>query len=197
VAEAAPAPVITGNQYSEAQHFSLLKSAVESETASLIAAKSELETRNELLESEKAALATELSGASARIDLLVAEKATVEAAATTARTELAEFKSEIARTAQIAELKDARKVRVQAANDRLPTGFFSEERITRWAEMANEVFDAFIVDMTEMAKITTATPVSTPAVRESAAFSGGITPTTTGLISTTAQLLGTRRAANR
>lgn len=199
MANATEPVIITGNQYSEAQHFSLLKSAVESETASLTAAKSELETRVESLESEKAATATKLSEAQTRIDLLEADKATAEAAATTARTELDEFKAEIARTAQIAELKTARKARVQTANDSLTDAFFSAERITRWAEMSDEAFDAFVADMTEMAAavkpVTTTAVTTTEAARESAAFAGGTTPSTTGGPTALATLLGARRPA--
>lgn len=194
----ATAPVITGNQYTEAQHFSLLKSAVESETASLSAAKSELETRIESLESEKAASATELSEAKTKIDLLEADKSTAEAAAETARTELATFKAEIERSAQISELKSARKTRVQTANEALGDDFFSDERITRWAEMSDEAFDAFITDMTEMAKAakpatTETAPTATEAARESAAFAGGTTPSASEGPSTLATILGARR----
>lgn len=199
MANATEPVIITGNQYSEAQHFSLLKSAVESETSSLAAAKSELETRVESLESEKAATATKLSEAQTRIDLLEADKATAEAAAATARTELDEFKAEISRSAQIAELKTARKARVQTANDSLTDAFFSAERITRWAEMSEEAFDAFVADMTEMAKavtpIATTTVTTTEAARESAAFAGGTTPTSTTEGSTLSKLLGVRRGA--
>jgi chromosome segregation ATPase len=172
---------------------------VETETASLITAKSELEARVGVLESEKAATATELSEAKSRLDLLEADKSTAEAAAATARTELDEFKAEIARTAQIAELKTARQARVQTANANLATDFFSDERITRWAQMSEEAFDAFVTDMSEMAKPSQAgstTVTVTEAARESAAFAGGTTPAT-GQGSTTSQLLGTRRAANR
>jgi chromosome segregation ATPase len=190
------------NVYTEAQHFSLLKSAVESETSSLTAEKSELETRLEALESEKAAAATELSEAKTRIDVLEAEKATAEAAAESARTELAEFKTSIERSAQVEELKNSRKAAVQKANDSLADTFFSQERVTRWAEMAEEAFDALVADMTEMAK---ASPTSetkssetktTEVARESAAFAGGTTPSSESGESTLSQLLGgLRRSA--
>lgn len=188
---------VPGNVYSEAQHFSLLKSAVESETASLTTAKAELEARVEAVESEKAAKATELSEAQTRIDLLEADKASAEAAAEAARTELAEFKAEIARQAQISTLKDSRKSLVQAANAALSDDFFSDERITRWAEMSDEAFQVFVADLTEMAKATapaTATATTTTeAARESAAFAGGTTPTATQGVSTLASLLGAQR----
>ena len=197
----ATAPVIAGNQYSEAQHFSLLKSAVESETASLTAAKSDLEARVESLESEKAATATELSEAKTRIDLLEADKATAEAAAATARTELDEFKTEIERSAQVSELKTARKARVQTANASLDDAFFSDERITRWAEMSDEAFEAFVTDMTEVAAAakpatTTSTTSTVEAARESAAFAGGTSPSASeGPTALASFLGGIRRGA--
>ena len=110
----AAAPVITGNQYSEAQHFSLLKSAVAQETASLTAEKSELQARIETLESEKAATATELSEAKSRIDVLESAKVAAEAAAETSKTELADFKAEILRKQEI-ETKTTEKARETAA----------------------------------------------------------------------------------
>lgn len=199
MADTTTQPVV-GNVYSEAQHFSLLKSAVESETSSLTHAKTELEARLEVLEGEKAATATELSEAKSRLDLLEADKVSAEAAAAAARTELDEFKAEIARQAQISELKDARKARVQAANEALSDDFFSAERITRWAEMSEDAFDAFVADMTEVAKAstppaTTATTSTTEAARESAAFAGGVTPSADQGVSTLASLLGAGRRA--
>lgn len=203
MAEAAAVPVIAGNHYSEAQHFSLLKSAVESETASLTAAKSELETRVQALESEKASVAVELSEAKTRIDLLEADKSTAEKAAETARTDLETFKSEIARKEQISELKTARKARVQTANVALSQDFFTDERITRWAEMSDEAFDAFVTDMTEVAKASTSTTAETKtevtvkeAARESAAFAGGTDVTADSGISSVAALLGATRRAS-
>lgn len=200
VAEAAATPAISGNQYSEAQHFSLLKSAVESETASLTSEKAELEAKVTSLESEKAAQATELSEAKTKIDLLEADKTTAEAAAETARTELATFKSEIEHAAQVSKLKDERKAKVQTANASLEDAFFTDERITRWAEMSDEAFDAFVADMSEMAKAstpaTTPTTTTTEAARESAAFAGGTTPSaTTDGVSPLGTLLGLRRGA--
>jgi hypothetical protein len=201
VAEAAATPTIVGNQYSEAQHFSLLKSAVESETASLTAAKSELETRVETLESEKASAALELSQTKTQIDLLEADKSTAEAAAESARTELETFKTEIARKAQISELKNVRKSRVQTANEALDDDFFSDERITRWAEMSEEAFDAFVADMQEVAKVSKPVIASqtkstgTEAARESAAFAGGTSPSETEGPSALSTILSAQRWA--
>ena len=180
--ESAPA----GNVYTEAQHFSLLKSAVQQETAAVTAEKSELATRVETLESEKAALATELSEAKSRNDVLESDKATAEAAAETAQKEFADFKAELVRKDQVEQMKATRKQRVKAANDNLTDGYFTDERITRWAEMSDEGFDALITEMTEFAAATTPSgktgdneaEKTADKARESAAFTGGTTPST-------------------
>lgn len=171
-----------GNVYSEAQHFSLLRSAVEQETASLTTEKSELASRIESLESEKAALATELSEAQTRIDVLESDKATAEAAAETAKQEVIDFKAEIQRAADVAEKKSSRRERVQTANENLADGYFTDERVTRWAEMSDEDFDGLVAEMTEFAaagKTAAATEPETKTTEkasESAAFTGGETP---------------------
>lgn len=180
---------VSGNVYTEAQHFSLLESAVERETSSLTTEKSALEAQVQTLESEKASLASELSEVKSRIDVLEAEKATAETAAEAARTELSDFKSDLERKREVEDKKKARKDRVKAANESLADDFFSEERITRWAEMSDESFEALVADMTEVASASKASsststetvtnPTTTQQAKETAAFSGGTTPSTT------------------
>lgn len=195
----AAAPAITGNQYSEAQHFSLLQSAVAQETAALTTEKSELQGRVETLESEKAALATELSEAMSRIDVLESDKATAEAAAETARTEFADFKAFLDKKKDVEDKKSARKDRVKAANENLGEGYFTDERVTRWAEMSDEGFDALVNEMTEFAAAAKAeaAPVEKTAeqARETAAFTGGETPITPVQGSTLSLFLAARQAA--
>jgi DNA repair exonuclease SbcCD ATPase subunit len=195
-----PTPAPAGNVYSEAQHFSLLESAVERETASVTAEKSALEAQVQTLESEKAAVAVELDEAKNRIDVLEAEKATAEAAAETARTELEDFKSETARQARVEELKSERTAAVKAANGNLADNFFTPERVTRWAEMDDEAFGALVTEMRDFAEAAKAQPASEPEektteqARETADFSGGSAPTTTeGGTSTLASLLAVRQ----
>lgn len=174
-----------GNQYSEAQHFALLKSAVSQETAALNTEKSELQGRVETLESEKAALATELSEAKSRIDVLESDKVTAEAAAETARTELADFKDFLAKKKDVEDKKSSRKDRVKAANEHLGDDYFSDERVTRWAEMSDEGFDALVSEMTEFAAAAKAdkgdekVEKTTEQARETAAFTGGETAKST------------------
>ncbi len=194
-----PTPAPAGNVYSEAQHFSLLESAVERETASITAEKSALEAQIQTLESEKAAQAAELDEAKNRIDVLEAEKATAEAAAETARTELEDFKSETARIARVEELKAERTSKVKAANGNLADTFFTPERVTRWAEMEDEAFDALVTEMRDFAEAAKASEPAEPEkstteqARESAAFSGGTAPSTTEGPSTLASLLAARQ----
>lgn len=198
----AAAPVITGNQYTEVQHFALLQSAVAQETAALSTERSELQGRVETLESEKAAIATELSEAQSRIDVLESDKVTAEAAAETARTELADFKDFLAKKKDVEDKKSSRKDRVKAANEHLGDDYFSDERVTRWAEMSDEGFDALVAEMTEFAAAkaaageTAATTTTTELAKETAAFTGGVTPqpTTGGSVLSTF-LGGVRRGS--
>lgn len=194
---------VQGNVYTESQHFSLLKSAVEQANASLSTEKSELQSRVETLESEKAAIATELSEAKSRIDILESDKVTAEAAAETAKTELADFKDFLAKKKDVEEKKSKRKDRVKAANEHLGDDYFSDERVTRWAEMSDEGFDALVSEMTEFAAATKSkSEVAAETVekvaegaRESAAFTGGESPSTKteGSISPLSEFLAARR----
>jgi chromosome segregation ATPase len=203
VANETTPPAVAGNVYSEAQHFSLVKSAIEQETAALTAEKSELQGRFETLEGEKAALATELSEAKSRIDVLESDKATAEAAAETAKTELADFKDFLKKKQETEDKKSGRKDRVKAANEHLADGYFTDERVTRWAEMSDESFDALVSEMTEFAAAAKAEKAdedksdekTVEKARESAAFTGGVTPTATAEGSTLSLFLAKRQSA--
>lgn len=172
------------NVYTEAQHFALLTSAVERETASLTETTTQLEAQVAALSTEKAGVEAELSTAKDRIDVLEAEKASAETAAATARQELEDFKAELARQAEVASRKTDRVARVKAANANLDDSYFTDERVTRWAEMADEQFEALVADMTEAAAAVKPAEVktgdATEQARETAAFSGGTAPTGEG-----------------
>lgn len=188
------------NVYSEAQHFALLTSAVERETASLAETKKALEAQIETLGSEKAALADELASTQSRLDVLEAEKAAAEARADAAAQEFADFKAELALAAEIAEKKTARVERVRAANASLGEDFFTQERAQRWAEMSDDAFEALVADLTEVAAAVKPADLpgeksATELARESAAFTGGETATSTEGESTLSRLLGARRRA--
>jgi chromosome segregation ATPase len=186
------------NVYTEAQHFALLTSAVERETAQLAEAKESLSTQVQTLTSEKAALADELDTVKAKADVLEAEKAAAEARAEAAAKELEDFKAELALKAEVAEKKATRIERVKAANSALSTDYFTEERAQRWAEMSDETFEALVADLTEAAAAVkpATTPGDTPATelaKESAAFTGGEAPKAAADGSTLSSLLGATR----
>ncbi len=198
VAETTP-PAVAGNVYSEAQHFSLVKSAIEQETAALTTEKSELQSKVETLESEKAAMATELSEAKSKIDVLESDKATAEAEAETAKKSFEDFKADLMKKDQVSKKKSERSDRVKAANENLGDGYFTDERVTRWAEMSDEDFESLVTEMTEFAAAKPAEDKAdtktTEKARETAAFKGGETPSAKeGDSSLHSLLLATRQA---
>lgn len=171
------------NVYTEDQHFALLSSAVERETASLTVAKEELEAQVATTTTEKAALETQVSELAARIDVLEAEKAAETAAKDAAVAEFEAYKTELARAEQVETLKAERAAAVKAAASHLTDEYFTDERKARWAEMAEEQFSALVADLTEAAahmpkveanKAETEETVVTQAA-ETAAFKGGET----------------------
>lgn len=191
------------NLYTEAQHFALLESALTRETAELSEAKETLEAQVGTLSSEKAALADELATVKSRIDVLEAEKAAAEARADAAAKEFADYKAQLAREVEVAEKRTARIERVKAANNSLGEDYFTQERAQRWAEMSDEAFEALVADLIEAAAAAKPTETTGQSgsgeksaaelARESAAFTGGQTATSTSGETTLAQLLGAKR----
>jgi chromosome segregation ATPase len=141
--------------YTEAEHLALMADAVKRETAELTDAKGSAEAK--------------VSELTSRVDVLEAEKAALETAKAEAQKALDDYKAEVERAREVETAKQERLDKVKAANEQLPDSYFTEERIQRWAEMAEEAFTAFIEDITAAAG-------SSP-VKETAAFSGGQTPT--------------------
>jgi chromosome segregation ATPase len=141
--------------YTEVEHLALMADAVTRETASLTEAKESAETK--------------ISDLTARVDVLEAEKAALETKVSEAETAFDDYQTELERLAAIETAKQERVEAVKAANESLPESYFTEERIQRWAEMETASFDAFIADITAVA-------VSSE-VKETAAFSGGESPT--------------------
>lgn len=140
--------------YTSAEHLALMADAVTRETASLTEVKDGLETK--------------VSELAARVDVLEAEKASLETAKADSEKALADFKAEVERAREVEAAKNDRLEKVKAANGNLPDSYFTPERIQRWAEMAEEAFVAFIEDIT---------PLAGQPAKETAAFSGGETPT--------------------
>lgn len=184
--------------FTQEQHSSLVEKAVETALAGLTAEKAAVDDRAQTLESEKADLAAALTKAEAHLDVLAAEKVAAEKAAADTKSELDAFKAEIQRSAEVEVLKTERRDRVKAANANLPEDFFSIERVARWAEMASEIFDAFVTDISAVTVAApagdTTTTTTAAQARETAAFAGGVTPASTAGQSSLRSLFAARRS---
>lgn len=179
-------------KFTESQHFALLADAVSRETASLTEAKTALETEKSELQEKVTGLESEKSSLQSRIDVLEAEKAAEIASREKAEQDLAQYQADLAELAAVQERMANRVERVQASID-APVEYFTEARAQRWAQMADEEFDALLADLAEHAA---AKPKAkddgddddTPAflkkkkaddaekARETAAFTGGDAP---------------------
>jgi chromosome segregation ATPase len=142
--------------YTEAEHLALAADAVKRETASVTSAK-------ETAEAQVAELTT-------KVDVLESEKATLQSDKDTAVKALEDFKAEVERAKEIEGAKSDRKAKVKAANASLADAYFTDERVQRWAEMTEEAFTAFLDDIAP----------ATAATKETAAFTGGTSPTDPG-----------------
>ena len=151
-------PEPTGRTFTEDELLTLLTDRVQRETADL---KTQLST-----------LTAERDEAVKRVDVLEAEKAALTSERDKVTAEYETFKNDITEKAAVAERKDARIERVKSANDQLPDSFFTPERAQRWAEMAEEQFEALVADLTAAKSTETAAAPK----RETAAFTGGDSP---------------------
>lgn len=138
-------------KYTEAQHVAILTSAVERETASLATVKEALEARAEVLATEKAAADVALSEAMAKVDVLEAEKAAAVTRAEAAEKAHTDFVADLERAEAIEKAKEERKLAIQTADASLEADYFTEERVQRWAEMADDQFAVLVSDLTEAA----------------------------------------------
>lgn len=155
--------------YTEVEHLALMADAVTRETASLDAAKVDLETK--------------VSESAARVDVLEAEKAALETKVADAEKALADFKAEVELAQQIENRKKDRVDAVKAANAALPDTYFTDERVQAWAEMSDETFSIVIDGITATAGL---------GGKETAAFSGGDSPTATKTV-TAGSIFAARR----
>lgn len=165
------AKVPDDRSYTEVEHLALMADAVTRETASLTEAKESAETK--------------VAELSARVDVLEAEKAALETKVTEAEQALADFKAETEKAAAIAQAKDERVKAVKAANESLPDTYFTDERVQRWAEMTEEAF-AEVVDGIKAA-------AGVVGAKETAAFSGGESPTDKTASVTAGSIFAARR----
>lgn len=139
--------------YTEAEHLALSADAVKRETAQLTEAKSDLETK--------------LSEKAARVDVLEAEKSNLETEKSALQKEFDDYKASVERALEIETAKKDRVGQIKAANDKLPDAYFTDERVQAWAEMDETAFAIVLDGLTALAGAT----------KETAAFAGGITPT--------------------
>lgn len=174
------------NVYTEDQHFALLTAAVERETASLATAKEELEA-------QVASLTESQTEYQTRVDALEAEIASLTAARDEAVKEFEDFKADLAEKAEVEARKADRIAAIKAANSDLDDEYFTDERVNRWAEMADEQF-AVVLEAIETSaaaakkkknksdgdaedKVDGGADEVNEKARETAAFKGGTSPT--------------------
>lgn len=126
--------------YSAAEHEAIVTDAVARETARVA---DENASRITELETEKAELL-------AKVDTLESEKSALEQAKEKAETDLADFKAEQERAAEVEDRKADRiaAVRAISAHD-LTDEYLTDARVTRWAEMADEAFTDLVDTMVE------------------------------------------------
>lgn len=140
----------------EAAHIAIMADAVKRETAELTEA--------------NATLATEKAGLTARVEVLEAAKAQLETEKAELQKAFDDYKTETERLAAVEVAKATRLAAVKVANPALPDTHFTEERVQAWAELPEATF-AVVLDGIA------ATSGVAPAVKETAAFSGGESPT--------------------
>ena len=162
--------------FSEAEHIALLTDRVQRETATLTATIATLTT-------EKAELL-------AKLDVADAEKAAAITERDTAAAEVATIKAETARATEVAARVEARSAKVRELTPNL-TDYVTPERASRWAEMDDATFEAFVGDLAAVSGKTVAP--ATPKV-ETAAFTGGTSPAAPDTTHTSKTFLALARA---
>lgn len=116
--------------FSEEEHQALLRQQVEQAVADAVSDRdnkiAELEQRNDVLEAEKAQLQQDKDELSQQFE---------------------SYKEQVEQERAVEQRKAERVERVQAAAIHLPDDYFSDDRKQRWAEMADEDFEAFVQDL--------------------------------------------------
>jgi murein L,D-transpeptidase YcbB/YkuD len=118
--------------FTEAEHQALLESAVGREVAT----------------ATETAQAT-ISTLEQRVDVLEAEKSAAEQRVSEVTAEFTEFQENLEQEKAVEECKAERVERVKASAPHLNEEYFSEARIQRWAEMADDAFSALVEDFEE------------------------------------------------
>lgn len=116
--------------FSEEEHQALLRQQVEQAVADAVSDRdskiADLEQRNDVLEAEKAQLQQDKDTLQGEFDA---------------------YKEQVEQEKAVEQRKAERVGRVQAAAIHLPDDYFSDARKQRWAEMADEDFEAFVQDL--------------------------------------------------
>lgn len=121
--------------FTEAEHEAILTEAVRREVAQAT--------------EERDARVVELEN---QLDVIEAEKAEALTAKEKAEQDLASYRAEIEAREVAAARKDERVAAVQAISAiELPESYFTDERVQRWCEMADEQFNTLLDDMAEQA----------------------------------------------
>lgn len=169
----------TERTYTLQEHQALLNDAVARESADLRSAKEDLEsnfgTEKAALELKVTSLETEKAELLAKLDVAEAEKAEETKKAEDIAAAFEAHKSEIARSEEVQAKKADRITRIKAAKENLKDSYFTDERVTRWAEMADEAFDSLLADFTDAKsdEVVADGKAVVEQARETAAFSGG------------------------
>lgn len=121
--------------YTEAEHFALMSDAVSRETAQVT--------------EELASVTTERDELAARVDVLEAEKAAEVTAREAVQAEFDKYKDELEAAAEVEARKGARKAAIGEVAGKLPEDYFTDERVTRWAEMSDEQFENLLDDLVD------------------------------------------------
>lgn len=102
-----------------------------------------------------ASLEEQLAEANKRIDVLEAERAAADKARADAEEAMEELKEETERREEIASRRDSRVAIVrELAGGTFGDEYFTESRIQRWAEMADEAFESLLDDLADTALAT-------------------------------------------
>jgi DNA gyrase/topoisomerase IV subunit A len=122
-------------------------------------------------------LTKEKAELSSKLDVSEAQLATERAAKEKAEKDLGDYKSQVDQERQVASRRDARVAKIREVAKHLNDDFYTDERVTRWAQMDDEAFGAYTA---EMAAVSTGPVSSTPAPRETAMTGAVVVASSTG-----------------
>lgn len=168
--------------FTESQHAALLMDAVSRETAAVVSERDSLVAEKAALAGQVESLTGDNTALQSRLDVLEAEKAAAVQQAQATQEEFDSFKRGLEEMAAMESRKADRVARLKAAAGTVLSDDYLGDaaRQTRWAEMADEAFEALVESLTETAKAAPAktdTEVTKETARETAAFKGGHSPT--------------------